>query len=96
MRKLFVVVSYDVSDDKRLRRVSKELSRWGKRVQKSVFELNIKESDYLKLKRRLLKIIKLEEDSIRFYFLCKRCISSVEWTGKTPPVEIEDIDFEIV
>ncbi len=96
MKKLFVVISYDISDDKRLRRVAKELLRWGKRVQKSVFEASLKESDFLKLKKRLKKLIKSDEDSVRFYFLCKSCRENIEFMGKTPPPEYSTDDFEVI
>ncbi|MBZ4644019.1 MAG: CRISPR-associated protein Cas2 [Deferribacteres bacterium] len=88
--KKFYVVSYDVSDDRKRYRVDKELKNKGIRVQKSVFECELTESDFLKLKYKLDKIIDLETDSVRYYYLCKHCIEAIETTGNCPNFEKKD------
>ncbi len=96
MSKLFIVVSYDISDRKRLYRVAKEMKNWGVRVQKSVFECKLTEANYLKMKKIIEKIIKKEEDSVRFYILCKKCVERIEYMGLTPPPLKDSEEFEII
>lgn len=69
---MWVLITYDVSTEtslgrSRLRRVAKTCEDYGQRVQKSVFECTVSENTYERMKGRLLKIIKKEEDSLRFY-----------------------------
>lgn len=67
-----MIVSYDISDDKRRLAVGKELLNFGCRVQKSVFECYIDEGQYADMKRRIESEIDTESDHVRFYRLCKK------------------------
>ena len=96
MTKLFITVSYDISDPKRLYRVAKEMKNWGVRVQKSVFECLLSEANFLKMKKAIEKLIKKEEDSVRFYILCKKCVERIEYFGNTPPPLKKEDGFEII
>jgi CRISPR-associated protein Cas2 len=78
---MFVVISYDVSEDKRRTKIHKMLKSYGQWMQYSVFECNLTATDYAKLRSRLSKVIKPEQDSIRFYFLCGCCQGKVERIG---------------
>lgn len=71
---MFVLVAYDIRDDKRRRRCEKELSSYGRRVNYSVFELEISRSELLKLKNILEKESSKKEDNIRFYILNKEVL----------------------
>lgn len=79
---MFVLISYDIVDDKRRNKISKILLDSGTRVQYSVFECNINEEQLKILKRRLLKKCNEEEDSIRIYVLQKDSIDKIEIIGK--------------
>jgi len=79
--RMFVVVSYDVVADKRRNKIAKTLVGFGNRVQKSVFECELDDRNYLKMKDALEKLIDREEDSVRYYFLCGRCRGHVEVSG---------------
>ena len=68
----FYVVCFDVSDSRRLRRVSNELENFGVRVQRSVFECHLDASDLDELKTRLLALIDEKEDNVRYYPLCPK------------------------
>ena len=68
------LVSYDISTaDKagrnRLRKISKECQNYGQRVQNSVFECILTESQYVSLKFQLENLIDRDQDSVRFYSL---------------------------
>lgn len=69
-----ILITYDVdtvseTGQKRLRKVAKACEAYGQRVQKSVFECRLTETQLEKLKQRLLKIIDPQKDSLRFYRL---------------------------
>ena len=87
---MFIVVSYDIVDDRRRRRVVKILKGYGERVQKSVFECLIGEPQFLKLKERVRGIIDSDEDNVRYYDLCRRCQGVIEFIGSPPKVDEED------
>jgi CRISPR-associated protein Cas2 len=78
---LFVVVSYDIVNDKKRLRVAKTLKSYGERVQKSVFECRLDDRLYLKMKREVEKIIDWEEDGVRYYILCAGCLKNVDISG---------------
>ncbi len=70
---MLVLVTYDVAtaDDgghKRLRRVARACSDYGVRVQKSVFECQVGNKEWIALKTRLLQEADPHKDSLRFYF----------------------------
>ncbi len=80
---MFIVVSYDIPDDKRRTRVMKALKDFGQHVQYSVFECDLKQEDYRRLRQRLKKLIEPRQDNIRFYVLSqedvkKRLVWGVE------------------
>jgi CRISPR-associated protein Cas2 len=83
---MLVLITYDVKTEseegqKRLRRVAKICEDYGQRVQKSVFECLVDPDQLVKLRAQLLKEIKVEEDSLRFYFLGKNWRVRVEHLG---------------
>ncbi|MEI6396252.1 MAG: CRISPR-associated endonuclease Cas2, partial [Verrucomicrobiota bacterium] len=71
---MLILVTYDVSTvqkagQRRLRRVAQACEDYGVRVQKSVFECQVGQKEWVSLRDRLLREIKTDEDSLRFYFL---------------------------
>ncbi len=82
---MFVIVSYDVSDDKRRSKIHNTLKSYGEWVQFSIFECDLSDTDYSRLRSRLAKLIKPDEDSIRFYFLCRACSIKIERIGGKSP-----------
>lgn len=78
---MHVVITYDISEDKRRTKIHKVLSSYGQWMQFSVFECSLSAAQYAKLRNRLNKLIKAEADSVRFYFLCECCQAKVERIG---------------
>lgn len=78
---MFVIVSYDISEDKRRTKIHEILSSYGQWMQYSLFECNLSKTEYAKLRSRLQKIINSDTDSIRFYFLCGCCQNKIERIG---------------
>jgi CRISPR-associated protein Cas2 len=84
----FVVVSYDIVDDRRRLKIAKTLLDFGgQRVQRSVFECYITPANLEKLRQRLRKLIEEREDSVRFYRLCDDCQSVIERMGQAQPID---------
>lgn len=88
---MFIVVAYDIIDDKRRNRVAKTMEDYGTRVQYSVFECVLEEEYLTEMVDILKKHIDHKEDSIRFYILCKGCITSVKMLGKGELTEDKDV-----
>lgn len=65
------LVSYDITDARRLKRVAKLLNRYGLRVQKSVFECDIDERRYQELRAELKKLL-VGEDDVLCYRMMQR------------------------
>lgn len=93
---MFIVVSYDIPDDKRRNRVAKTLEDYGTRVQYSVFEVNLDAKQVAKMRARLKKVMNESQDSIRFYTLCAACFKQIEVLGQGKPVETEATEPFIV
>ncbi len=85
----FIVVSYDIIDDKKRTRVAKILKDFGSRVQYSVFECRISDKQLAELKNLLTKAIDLKQDSIRIYFVCQECTRRIFLIGESK-VSMED------
>ena len=78
--KQFVVVSYDIPDDRRRTKVMKTLKNFGAHIQYSVFECRL-EKDELGKMRRSLKRLARKEDSIRLYFIAQDDVPRIEILG---------------
>lgn len=65
MRQTYIV-SYDVSDDKRLRQVFKTLKGWGDHLQYSVFRCDLNPRELIELRTMLSGIIHHDEDQVLF------------------------------
>ena len=65
MRQTYIV-SYDVSDPKRLRRVFKLLRGWGDHLQYSVFRCELNDRELVELRARLAVEIHHAEDQVLF------------------------------
>lgn len=66
-KQLFVLVIYDIVNNKRRTKFAKEMNGYGFRVQKSAFEALIDEALFVKLQRVIPTLINEKEDSVRIY-----------------------------
>ncbi|MGH8016912.1 MAG: CRISPR-associated endonuclease Cas2 [Opitutaceae bacterium] len=91
---MFLLITYDVStvDEKtgarRLRRVAKACVSYGIRVQKSVFEMQLGQKEWVELRARLLKEIDPGLDSLRVYFIDQTSKTRIEHHGVGRPVDV--------
>ncbi|WP_434687038.1 CRISPR-associated endonuclease Cas2 [Pseudanabaena minima] len=81
---MLYVVIYDISDDKRRRRVFNLLEGYGQRVQFSAFECALNDRKFEELRSRLIKVVKVNEDSVRFYPISKHTLGQVIVWGEPP------------
>ena len=91
---MFYMVTYDIADDTRRRRIQKILKGFGTRVQYSVFECEISESQYKELKTRVVAVMDGESDSVRFYNPCTSCSGRTECIGNGAILE-DDLFFMV-
>ena len=95
MDRLNILVSYDITDDRRRNRLVKVLKDYGSRVQYSVFELQVKPLQLGELQERIESIININEDNVRYYTLCASCIKKVIVQGGNNKTFVEE-EFIIV
>ncbi|ECW8954156.1 TPA: CRISPR-associated endonuclease Cas2 [Campylobacter lari] len=69
-----ILISYDIPNDKKRNKIAHILEAYGYRVNYSVFECEINQTKFKKLKAELLTLLNPKTDNIRFYFLCQKCI----------------------
>jgi CRISPR-associated protein Cas2 len=84
---MFVMVAYDITDDGRRRTVQRVLEAYGERVQFSVFECHIDETQLRSLKAEIDRHLEPQMDQVRWYCLCRGCAGAVEQDGNGPVSE---------
>ena len=73
-----------------MRRVAKVCENYGQRVQYSVFECSVGETELVRLRHDLLGEINLHEDSLRLYSLGENPSARVQHFGQKPAVDFDD------
>lgn len=73
----------------------KLLEGYGRHVQESVFECDLDAKALRQMSQRLLRLISLREDNVRYYHLCAADVVRVETFGVGGPVH-RARQFEIV
>ena len=92
---MLILITYDVSTIekagvRRLRRVAQACEDYGTCVQKSVFECQVGQKEWISLRDRLLREIKDSEDSLRFYFLDETAKTKIEHHGVDKPLDLTE------
>jgi CRISPR-associated protein Cas2 len=91
---MYIIVTYDVETTspggkRRLRRLARACLDYGQRVQYSVFELKVDPAQWAECRDRLLSVVDLEHDSLRFYHLGSNWEKRVEHHGSKPGYDVE-------
>lgn len=91
---MLVLITYDVNTEtdagkRRLRKVAKQCTNYGTRVQNSVFECIVDNTQCLQLKAILSEIIDENVDSVRFYYLGNHHKTKVEHIGVSRGINVE-------
>ena len=93
---MFLLVTYDVgmkeerAGARRLRRVARACTSYGVRVQKSVFEMQLGQKEWVELKARLLSEIDPGQDSLRVYFIDQSGKDRIEHYGTRISINVVD------
>jgi CRISPR-associated protein Cas2 len=85
MRQTFVI-SYDISDPKRLRKIYRLMRGWGDHIQLSVFRCELNPRELVELRARLSLLINDAEDQVLFVDVGPvegRGTTSIRAIGKT-------------
>ncbi len=77
----FVIVAYDITQNRRRTRIMKRLKGMGFHIQKSVFECLLTTEQIRELRKMLLKEADEEKDTIRIYILPYELKEEVEIIG---------------
>lgn len=92
---MYLLLSYDITDNKRRRHVVKFLLNYGRRLQKSVFECHVTEKQAQEIIDGLGELIERREDKLRFWHICKDCLERVDVVG-WGDISFEDDEFWVV
>ena len=95
---MLVLITYDVNTEtvagrSRLRKVAKQCTNYGQRVQNSVFECNMDAAKCRQVKAILEEIIDKDKDSLRFYYLGDNYKNKVEHIGAKPGFAVTETLF---
>ena len=92
---MLILITYDVNTETaagrtRLRKVAKQCVNYGTRVQNSVFECILDNTQMIKLKAILTDIIDEQTDSLRFYNLGNKHTTKVDHVGVSKGIKVEE------
>lgn len=76
-KKKFVVVAYDVADEKRRSHIVRILEKVGVRINFSVFECLLTDIQFVKLQEDIGRKINSREDRIAYYSVCVNCYTKI-------------------
>lgn len=86
---MFIVIVYDIPDNKRRTRLFKLLKRYGDHAQYSVFECETSASKFKELQRAIYRFIDPREDDVRFYEFCLACRQRAWTIGQTAAIHAQ-------
>ena len=89
-RETQLLVLYDISDDRKRQEIHRFLKDYGINSQKSLFEVQCDQAS----KKEIIRFLKLQEptgdeESIRIYEICRRCLSKSKTLGNSPGLDFK-------
>ena len=87
---MFYLVCYDIVSDYRRNKVSQLLEGYGMRVQRSVFECVLSDSQYKLIVQEIRRRIDLKSDQVGLYPLSSRDRQNVNLIGLKPEFTVDD------
>ncbi len=91
---MIALVTYDITDPKRLNNLHKYLKEFGLNTQKSVFECDIDADGIRQIRIYCKDYLDIYSDSVRIYKICSRCINKVIVSGQG--LKVTQLDYMIV
>lgn len=81
------LIAYDISDSRARAAVMRRMEKAGRRIQKSVFIVEMRPHALESLERELHTFLG-EEDSLLVLPICETCLQLARWHGNLPPLAI--------
>jgi len=91
---MIVLVTYDITNPKRLVKTHKFLKEFGINTQKSVFECDIDDAALKRIRKYCKDNLDLSSDAFRIYKICSRCIKKVGISGQG--LKITQLDYVVI
>jgi len=91
---MIVLVTYDITCPRRLRKTHDFLKDFGLNTQKSVFECAIDDRGIGAIRKFCKENLDLASDSVRIYKICSRCINKVIISGQG--IKVTQLDYMVL
>jgi len=91
---MITLITYDITEPKRLNDLRKFLKEFGLRTQYSVFECDIDDIALKRIRAYCRDNLDLGKDSVRVYKICNRCINKVVISGTG--LKVTQLDYMVV
>lgn len=91
---MIVLITYDITNPKRLIRTNKFLKEFGINTQKSVFECDIDSNGLRTIRKYCKNSLDINTDSVRIYKICSGCINKVIISGQG--IKITNHTYQVV
>ncbi len=91
---MIVLLTYDITDPKRLRRMHGFMKEFGINTQKSVFECDIDAMALKRIRTYCTSELDIGQDSVRIYKICSGCMKKVELSGQG--LKITLLDYAVI
>lgn len=95
MKTNWYLVTYDVREPRRLRRVARHIEGYGTRIQYSVFRCKLRPRELERMQWELTRILD-SEDELLIIGLCSDCASKVRSRGRKDDWTDQQTTFEII
>ncbi|HRS82073.1 MAG TPA: CRISPR-associated endonuclease Cas2 [Smithellaceae bacterium] len=91
---MITLITYDITEPKRLNAMRNFLKEYGLRTQKSVFECDIDDVALKCIRAYCRDNLDIAKDSVRIYKICNRCINKVKISGTG--LKVTQLDYMIL
>ena len=91
---MITLITYDITEPKRLTRLHKFLKEFGLNTQKSVFECDIDDIALQRIREYCRNNLDMASDSVRIYKICNHCMSKVVISGRG--IKVTQLDYMVI
>ena len=91
---MITLITYDITEPKRLRKIHKFLKEFGLNTQKSVFECDIDDIALKRIRGWCRDNLDIARDSVRIYKICSGCMKKVMISGQG--IRVSQLDYMII
>lgn len=91
---MITLVTYDITDPRRLKKTHAFLKEFGLNTQKSVFECDIDDLALKRIRQYCKENLELSSDSVRIYKICSNCMKKVQISGLG--IKVAQLDYMVV